>query len=159
MKAFKFRLDPILAVRRIQEEQSRAALAKARIEAARAAQETTKRRRALLSAREAGLPSGPTTNWRAKHDRQRRMSEAVLASRAAELRASELVATRVEDWERAAQEVKALERLDERARAAHLAEVLAEEQRDADEQAAIRHARNQRRTPVVTRTDDSEEEQ
>jgi flagellar export protein FliJ len=157
VKAYKFRLTPVLHVRRIQEEQARAALARARIDAARAAEETTKRRGLLGMARKAGLPSGSSSSWRAEHDRQERLTEAVLASRAAELRASELVATRLEDWNHAAREVAAIERLDEKARAQYLAEMNALDQRDTDEQASARHARAQARTRTTTTIDTEDE--
>lgn len=144
MKAYKFRLAPVLQVRRVQEEQARAALARARLDAARAAQETSVRRGLLFKAREAGLPDGHTAKWRAEQDRHQRLTQAVLASRAAELRASELVTSRVSDWEQAARDLAALEKLDEKARAAYWEELLADEQREADEQAAVRHARANR---------------
>lgn len=157
MKGYKFRLAPVLHVRRLQEEQARAALAHARLEAARASSETTRRRGLLGRAREMGLPSARTSEWRAEHDHQERLTHAVLASRAAELRASELVATRIEDWNRAAQEVAALEKLDDKAREAHVAEMLAQEQRDNDEQAAARHTRAQRQRATDTTPDDEED--
>lgn len=152
MKAYKFRLASVLHVRRLQEDQARAALAQARLDAARAADETTTRRGLLGMARKRGLPSGRTSEWQAEHDRQQRLTHAVLAARAAELRASELVATRIEDWNVAAREVAAIERLDEKARAEHFAEMIKLEQRDADEQAASRHARAQQLAHSATTT-------
>lgn len=157
MKAYKFRLDPVLHVRRLQEEQARAALAHARLEAARATQETTRRRGLLGMSRKAGLPSGRSSEWQAQHDRQERLAQAVLASRAAELRASELVATRVEDWNEAAREVAALEKLDQKARDAHFAEMIALEQRDADEQSAARHAHAQRLARAALTKDEEDD--
>lgn len=149
MKAYTFRLAPVLKVRRLQEEQARAALARARIEAARAAEQTTLRRGLLGTARAVGLPSGRSDAWRAEQERHQRLTQAVLAARAAELRASELVATRIEDWNQAAREVAAIERLDEKARAQHLAEMAAQDQRDTDEQAATLHARVQASTATT----------
>lgn len=74
---------------------------------------------------------------------------AVLASRAAEQHAVDVAATRLADWEAAARDLATMERLDERQRALFVQGVLAAEQRELDEQATMRAARDDRRRAGV----------
>jgi len=130
---YRFRLDSVLRVRRVQEERARAQLAKARLEEVEARRATEVRRRRLRRSLDVGLPSGDPADWKVGRDRNDRLAAAVHASQAAELHALELTARRLGEWERAAADLRALERLDERYREQWRSEQLREEQRTLDE--------------------------
>lgn len=133
MSRYRFRLDSVMRVRRVQEERARAELALARLAEAEAAAQTTRRRGLLRRATEDGLPSGTATDWTAQRDRSDRLAAAVSASQVAELHAADLTQRRLGDWERAAAELRMLEKLDERHAAVWQADQLREEQKVLDE--------------------------
>lgn len=133
MSRYRFRLESVLRVRRVQEERARAQLARARLEELEARRATEERKGRLRRHAEVGLPSGDGVMWKAQRDRGERLAAAVAASHVAELHAAELSTRRLEDWERAAADLRALERLDERQRDLWRGEQLREEQRTLDE--------------------------
>ena len=133
MSRYRFRLESVLRVRRVQEDRARAQLARARLEELEARRATEVRRGRLRRNMDVGMPSGDPDNWKAHRDRSDRLAAAVTASQAAELHAAELSTRRLEDWERAAADLRALERLDERHRDEWRAEQLRDEQRVLDE--------------------------
>jgi flagellar biosynthesis chaperone FliJ len=144
VKGYRFRLEAVLRVRRLQEEQARAALLQARRDESEAQQEHRRRVGLLRLRARVTTPEGPTAAFLAERDRRERLAGAVLASRAAELHAVQASGTRLRDWERAARDLATLERLDERQREEFVSEVLAAEQRATDEQATMRAARADR---------------
>lgn len=133
MSRYRFRLESVLRVRRVQEDRARAELALARIAEAEARERTVRRRGLLSRASEVGLPSGDTTTWGAQRDRMDRLAAAVTASHAAEAHAADLSRNRLEAWEHAAAELRMLERLDERHREEWRDEQLRAEQKTLDE--------------------------
>ena len=113
MKKYRFTMGGVLRVRRIAEEQSRAAHLAAQAEAERASAELGAR----LTAIGAASPKvGAASVDEFQKDRQQLDLHhlAVLAARSAEANALEIATTSYAEWSRAAQEVKALERLDDR---------------------------------------------
>lgn len=133
MSRYRFRLESVMRVRRVQEDRARAQLALARLAEVEARQDTTRRRGLLRRATDVGLPSGEVHDWAAQRDRTDRLAAAVTASQVAELHAADLTRNRLADWERAASELRSLERLDERHREVWQAEQLREEQKVLDE--------------------------
>mgnify|MGYP000459207014 CR=1 FL=1 len=140
MNGFRFRLGPVLRIRGLQEQQARARLARARHEEAEAQAHTRTRLRLLRRAAEAPRVGTSSPEWVDEQDRLRRLADAVVASRAAEVRAAELSSSSLAQWEDAATELAAMERLEERHRDAVQAEHRRLEQRDLDEIATGRAA-------------------
>jgi flagellar export protein FliJ len=162
MTAYRFRMEPVLRIRRLQEEQARAAVLRARVQEAEATRRTVSRRERLHRAIESGFAGGSADEWRAEQDQRERLGDAVVASRAAELRAAELTASTLEDWDGAARELGVVERLEEHHRERWVADTLAAEQKDLDEQAIARFVRNTLRSGLAAarveegRSDDEE---
>jgi flagellar export protein FliJ len=142
MTSYRFRMASVLRIRRLQEEQARAALLRARAAEDEATRRTTSRRERLHQAVEAGFAEGPAGGWRAQQDQRERLGEAVVAAKAAELWAAELTSTSLADWDEAARDMGIVERIEEHHRARWVAEVVAAEQKDLDEQAVARFVRN-----------------
>ena len=131
MKRYRFRLEQVARVRRIQEETARADMLAARqrlIEAGADLSLTSERldQRALSHSTNAHL-------FRAERHHDELLSLAVTAARAAEANARLLVGRRSEEWSAAAREVSAIERLEARSRALHDAEAEREAQKDLDD--------------------------
>jgi flagellar protein FliJ len=141
VKGYRFRLEPVLRVRRLQEERARAALAMARRAEQDAQAETGRRRGLMAAARDAGLPDGSRLQWAAARDRQDRLAQAILVSQMAEAHAADLAAGNMAHWEEAALALRTLERLDERSREVWNEEQRRNEQRDLDELTSARAAR------------------
>jgi flagellar FliJ protein len=139
--AYRFRLETVLRVRRIQEERAKADLLAARLAEQAATAEREHRDSLLEAARAAGLPDGSRLEWTAARDQQERLASAVEAARAAEVSAADLTARSLSHWEAAAADLKGLERLDERQRAEWRAEQDRAEQQRLDESAAARARR------------------
>jgi flagellar export protein FliJ len=126
MKKYKFRLDAVLRVRRIEEERALADLLGANRALAEAEAELDRR---LGHYRGVQLPAGPLGHheYLAARSQQDLAAGAVVAAGTARL-AAEHERDRLHGiWADAAAKVKALERLDERRREEHAAEVLREE--------------------------------
>jgi flagellar FliJ protein len=140
MKRYRFRLEPVLRVRRTQEDVARAQLLAA--QAAVAAQEQ------LLAARSdayaaALTPGGaqPCAEFLAAQAHRSALGAAVLEQRRRLLEAGEDAQHARLAWSAAAVRVGALERLDERARREHAAAVLKEDELAVDELVVSRHGR------------------
>ncbi|CAN5435391.1 hypothetical protein BH10ACT3_BH10ACT3_15470 [soil metagenome] len=146
MKGYRFRLEPVLRVRRIQEERARAQLAMSRRAEADAAAETGRRRGLFAAARNAGLPDGSQRQWSAERDRQDRLAAAVISAQTAEAHAADLAFGNLSKWEEAAVALRTLERLDERSREVWNEEQRQVEQRDLDELTSARAARTRQRS-------------
>lgn len=138
MRGYRFRLESVLRVRRVQEERAKAELAMARLAEIEARGRTSRRRAALERALDLGLPNGPSRSWMAEHERHERLASAVTASQLAEIHAADLSLMRLRDWEQAATDLHTLEKLDDRSREQWRAEQLAEEQKALDELANAR---------------------
>jgi flagellar export protein FliJ len=113
MKKYRFSMGSVLRVRKITEEQQRAAHLAAQAEAERASAELGKRLHAIGAA---SPQVGQHTNDEFQEVREQldRHHLAVLAARSAEANALEVAMTTYDEWMVAAREVKALERLDDR---------------------------------------------
>jgi flagellar protein FliJ len=131
MSAYRFRLESVLRVRRLQEERARAEMALARLAEQDATARLTRCRGKLDAASGQGGPGSDAADWQRRRDRLDRLAGAVAASQWAEVHAAELHRNRLESWGRAALDVAALERLDDRHRAEHRS---AEERREQQEQ-------------------------
>jgi flagellar biosynthesis chaperone FliJ len=126
MKKYQFRLDAVLRVRRIEEERARADLLGANRALAEAEAELDRR---LEHYRTVTLPGGALAHddYLAARSRQDHAAASVVAAGTARL-AAEAERQRLHDiWAGTAARVKALERLDDRRREEHAAEVLREE--------------------------------
>lgn len=132
MKRYQFRLAHVERVRRIQEEQARADLLEAQRQLLDAGAETA-RAAQIYEQRRSKAASANTSQFRANRDRDRLLSQSVIAARTAEANAMILVNQRMESWTEAAQAVSALERLDERQRERHRLEADREEQAELDD--------------------------
>ena len=138
MRGYRFRLQPVLRVRQLQEEQHRVELAMARRAEDEAHAATMKRRSRFAAARQAALEDTTPLAHTRRNDHQRRMLDALIASQAAEAHASDLRRRSQEDWEAAVVALRTMERLDERARAEYRLEMERLEQIDLDELATSR---------------------
>jgi flagellar biosynthesis chaperone FliJ len=138
MKRYRFRLDQVSRVRRLQEESARADMLLARqrlIEAGADLSMASERlhQRSISSSANAHL-------FRAERHHDERLTLAVTAARAAEANARLLVGRRAEEWTAAAREVSAIDRLEARARAVHDAEHERENQKILDDLVTSRMA-------------------
>jgi flagellar export protein FliJ len=137
VKKYRFRLEAVLRVRRIEEERAMAALVLANRALAEADAELERR---LDHYREVAQPAGSLAH--AEYVKVRSLQDAaaagVVAAGAARLMAEAEADRKRELWAEAATKVRALERLDERRRDEHAAEVLHEEIITLDEVAASR---------------------
>jgi len=138
MRGYRFRLQPVLRVRQLQEEQSRIELAMARRTEDAAHAATAVRRSRWSTARSAPLEDPSVLAHTRRRDRQDRMLDALVASQMAEAHAADLRAHRQDDWEAAVVALRTMERLDQRARAAHRLEMARLEQIEMDELATTR---------------------
>ncbi|HEX5265402.1 MAG TPA: flagellar FliJ family protein [Acidimicrobiales bacterium] len=132
MKRYRFRLETVLRVRRLEEDAARAGLLAANQAVAQAC---AVRDRALAHYR--GLPAelGPSSTADLRRNRQRaELAAAVLRARQGALdeAAREVVRAR-EQWMEAASRVKVLERLDQRRREEHRLEAERAETRFLDD--------------------------
>lgn len=136
-KRFRFRLETVLRVRRVAEEQARAQLMVANRDVMRAATEMHNR-----SDRYDTLPRPTGAQTRAEVDdlifTLDHAAHAVTWSRAAHTAAVARADYARSEWAAAEQRVRALERLEERAREAHATEVRRADDRLADELATTR---------------------
>lgn len=138
MKRYRFRLEQVARVRRIQEEQARADMLAARqrlIDAGADLSLASQRldQRAITTSANAHL-------FRAERHHDELLTLAVTAARAAEANARLLVGRRTEEWTAAAREVAALERLELRSRAEHQIELDQDAQKQLDDLVSSRTA-------------------
>ena len=140
MRRYRFRLDAVLRVRRLQEDVARGALAEATATVGRAEGAVARADAWLDGLRAKAGPPGPLA-WEA----QRRVQLA--AADELTSRVTELGAARTEQRARQAaladarMRVRALERLDERRRAEHAREVARQDERVVDDLVTSRYHR------------------
>jgi len=140
MKRYKFRLEQVLRVRRMEEEQARASLLAANAELNRAGErlrDRTERYHTMVA------PIGPSqlTEFLAWRQRHQAAATAVIDAGTAVQSATSQAAERRDGWSAAASRVTALERLDERRRAEHAAEAEREFDQEIDDLVTSRHGR------------------
>jgi flagellar export protein FliJ len=143
MKKFKFRLDSVLRVRRIQEEQAKARLLTANAAAGEAERVVDAR---LARYYEMQRPTGVQLEpqfARAWFNLDT-AADAVDVAREQRIAALAVVAERRAEWSEASMRVAALERLEERQRAEHRLEVQRDEDRLTDDLVVSRYSREQR---------------
>ena len=143
MKRFRFRLDQVLHVRRVQEDQARFKLLSANRDAQLAAARVEDR---LADYAERGMPKGPQSYE--AFERAVFMLDsgaaAVGTARATHRESLEVVELRRVDWTDARRRVAALERLEERRRAEHAIEVQRSEDQLVDDLVVARYLREVR---------------
>lgn len=145
MRRYRFDLDPVLRVRRIQQDaaQARAIAARAGYEGAGTVLDQAVERYQLVS-----TPAGPATTerWLAVHTGAELTAASVMAAGVAR----EVARTRMEDDLRALRDsrmrVTALERLDERRRDDHAIASRRAEEAEVDEVVTARHRLSQEAT-------------
>lgn len=137
MRRYRFRLEQVLRVRRLQEEQARGELADAR----RRLDGSSARLRQALEAYQARMDErlqAPTGEALVERDRRAALARGVTAARVAEANALLTFRTSLDQWQEAARRVQGLERLDERHRSEHEIELDRAEQVVVDDLAAAR---------------------
>ncbi len=141
MKRFRFRLATVLRVRRVQEDQARAALLAAHRDASQAGKAVTD---ALLaySATPSLLGSHGHDDFERARFRLEHAAGAVEFTRFRQRVALDLVEERRTEWMATHQRVAALERLETRRRGEHALEEQRAEDRVMDEIVVARHAMN-----------------
>jgi flagellar FliJ protein len=140
MKRYTFRLDQVLRVRRMEEEQARASLLAANAEVRRAGEQLrarTERYHTMVA------PTGPSqlTEFLAWRQLHQAAAAAVIDAGTAVAAADASAAERRDGWSAAAAKVTALERLDERRRAEHAAEAQREFDQEIDDLVTSRAGR------------------
>ena len=143
MKRYKFRLDTVLRVRRVEEDRAIAALAAARrrLDAAEATLQDTLDRYSGVPAASGPMSVVDLLRARAHQDL---MAASVVHAGTQRLRAEAIVETQRAEWSAAAQRVAALERLDERRRAEHAVEAQRQETIEVDDMVVARAGRAER---------------
>ena len=137
MKRYKFRLEAVLRVRRIEEEQAAAELAAAN-RALHLAEAELDRRLAHYQEIDGERGALPHDRFIAQRSQREHAANGVVAAGAARISAEAEVERTRELWAAAAMRVRALERLDERRREEHDTEVLRDEIITLDEVFAAR---------------------
>jgi flagellar biosynthesis chaperone FliJ len=144
MKRYRFRLEQVLRVRRLQEEQARNEVGLAR----RAAEAAMAERRARSDAYQQRIEdTGPasTTVFLTRRAIGGYAARSVVESEVAEREAMAASAARLAAWSVAAGRVTALERLDERRRDEHRSEALREQEKAVDDLVLARRLQRGRR--------------
>ena len=144
MKRYRFRLEPVLRVRRTQEETARGQLLAA--QAAVATQEQLLEARRVAYTASLTAPDGPQDRnaFLAAQAHRKALASAVLEQGRRLVEAGEDAAQAHRAWSACAVRVGALERLDERARREHAAATLKEDDLATDDLVVARHGRNER---------------
>jgi flagellar protein FliJ len=140
LKRFRFRLEQVLRVRRVQEDMARGALLLANRGAQRAAASVNER---IAEYAAASRPNGAQT-YEAFNRMQFDLDNAagaITVARAEYRHALAVVDQHRADWAAARQRVAALERLEERRREEHAVEARRAEDRLVDDLVVARHAR------------------
>jgi len=142
MKKYAFRLQAVLRVRRIQEEQARYALLAANRTALEAAAEVQQRRNHLDD--QTARPVGTGYHqFMARHEQSARLAGAVRTAADHEMQAIEVQVEKRESWGEQAQRVASLERLDERARDQYAIEANRDELKLVDDLVTSRFGRGE----------------
>lgn len=132
MNRYKFRLDQVRNVRRVQEDQALAAFLRAQRAAADAA-DAAANRRTRYDAESRVTPSGSTGLFVADHERLAWGAAAVEAASQALADARWAAGELRTEWSETARRVAALDRLDERLRAEHAVEAQRAFERQVDD--------------------------
>jgi flagellar FliJ protein len=143
MKKFRFRLDQVLHVRRVQEDRARFQLLSANRDAHLASALVDER---LAAYAERRLPTGTQSfeDFERAVFRLDAAAGAIGVARARHREALVVVDERRAEWTDARRRVAALERLEERRRAEHAVEVQRAEDQLVDDLVVARHARGAR---------------
>ncbi|HTL86900.1 MAG TPA: flagellar FliJ family protein [Acidimicrobiia bacterium] len=140
MKRFRFRLEQVLRIRRLQEDQARAALLAAHHDAHLAATRVEQR---LATYAERAFPEGPQT-YEAFEQTLFMLDSAAGAvelARIAHRESLDVVDDRRADWAATQRRVAALERLEERRREEHALHARRDEDRLVDDIVVARYGR------------------
>ena len=140
MKKYSFRLDTVLRVRRIQEEQARYALLEANRAVLRAAEDLHLRRE-VLEARTALPAATEHATFIAQREQADRLAAAVRTAAGREIEALDVQREKRDAWGERAQRVASIERLDERAREEYRIEANRDEMKLIDDLVTSRHGR------------------
>jgi flagellar export protein FliJ len=140
LKRFRFRLEQVLRIRRLQEDMARNALMQAHREARLAADRVNER---ITEYGDAPRPSGeqPYSLFNRMHFDLDNRAGAITFARADYQHALRIVEDRKADWAAAHQRVAALERLETRRREEHAIEVRRADDRLVDDLVVARHSR------------------
>ena len=140
MKKYRFRLDTVLRVRRLQEEQARYALLEANRSVIRAAEELRQRRETLVE--RTALPAATEPEkFIAQRGHADRLAAAVRTAAGREVDALEVQTDKRDEWSLRAQRVASLERLDERASDQYRIEANRDEMKLVDDLVSSRFGR------------------
>jgi flagellar export protein FliJ len=140
VKRYRFRLEPVLHVRRSEQDAARGALLAATAEVG-AQQHELEQRQAAYAVRVQRPLAATAPDFRLEQSRRQALGQAVLAQQVRLAQAREQQELARESWVAAAARVGALERLDERQRAAHRVAELKEDDLLTDELVVGRHGR------------------
>ena len=143
MKRYRFRLQPVLNVRRSEQDAARGALLAATAQVAAQEVELLARRQAYEARGRRPVPTG-AAEFRLEQSHRRALGQAVLDQQARLAAAQEQQAAARQLWTAAAARVGALERLDERQHDAHRVAELKEDDLVTDELVVARHGREHR---------------
>jgi flagellar FliJ protein len=143
MKRYRFRLEPVLQVRRRQEEAARGQLAAATA-AVRMQERLLAERTDIYDNSVTASETRPCADFLFDQSRRSALAAAVLEQRIRVHEAQEQVARARAAWRETASRVSALERLDERQRSEHQAQTQKEDELTADELVVSRHGRSDR---------------
>ena len=143
MKRYRFRLDPVLRVRRNEEDLARAAVLAAQAVVAAELEQLSRRDAAYAQAHK---PSGPVpaADFLYVQAHRKALAAAVLDQRKRVQQAEHGAEGARQAWTAAAARVGALERLDERSRAEHDVRTLREEELTVDDLVVARFGRADR---------------
>ena len=132
MKRYQFRLEKVMKVRRIQQDQARAGVVEARRRADEAVAESARRLDAYATcpAPSTAVPAAAFLAARALHELK---AQALVIARDGEEAAWEVVSLRLDEWSDAARRVSALERLDARRREEYALELRRDEDAQVDD--------------------------
>ncbi|MCZ7527710.1 MAG: flagellar export protein FliJ [Acidimicrobiia bacterium] len=144
MRRYRFRLETVLRVRRIQEEQARAALVVANHDVARAAAAVTARYEHLARMPRPDRPVQAGA-FLAAQAALAGAARAVSEARHCHRRVADVADERRRSWQQTATRVSSLERLDERHRDEHGREVRRQEDREVDDLVVTRFRRREDR--------------
>jgi flagellar protein FliJ len=140
VKRYKFRLAQVQKVRSIELDRAVGEVARARYDLNTANERVTAYEETYRTLPR--QPAGTTTADLRSHLQQLRVSaDAVVSARLAAVAQQQVVQDRMADWAEADRKVRLLEQLDERSRARHAEELLAEEQQVLDDIVTSRRAR------------------
>ena len=143
MKRYRFRLDPVLRVRRTEEDVARAAVLAAQTVVAAELEQLARREAAYAQVHNASGPRS-AAEFLYEHAHAKALAAALLDQREQVEQAEQRAEGARTTWTAAAARVGALERLDERQRAEHAVRSLREEELTVDDLVVARFGRAER---------------